>query len=181
MVNRSEIVGRPVAAMLANDGAEVFSVDVDSVFLMRQGKMVKPEVGSDTAEACVRRSQVVITGRVFFSSSSSFYLLVCASARIKMEKTDSDTVAIGSGVPTPNYTLPVAWLQAGVVVINVSNFKNVNEAELLGSVRGATYVPLVGKLTVAMLERNLVRLVENYHREGAKVKVVEAGGRVVKL
>ena len=28
---RSEVVGRPLAALLANDGARVFSVDIDSV------------------------------------------------------------------------------------------------------------------------------------------------------
>ena len=42
IINRSEIVGRPVAAMLANDGADVFSVDIDSVYLMRRGIMVAP-------------------------------------------------------------------------------------------------------------------------------------------
>lgn len=31
IVNRSEIVGRPLAALLANDGARVFSVDLNSI------------------------------------------------------------------------------------------------------------------------------------------------------
>jgi hypothetical protein len=30
-------------------------------------------------------------------------------------------------------------------------------------VPGVKYVPLVGKVTVAMLERNLLRLIENFH------------------
>lgn len=30
-------------------------------------------------------------------------------------------------------------------------------------VPGVKYVPMVGKVTVAMLERNLMRLFENYH------------------
>jgi methylenetetrahydrofolate dehydrogenase (NAD+) len=29
-LNRSEVVGRPLAALLSNDGARVFSVDIDS-------------------------------------------------------------------------------------------------------------------------------------------------------
>jgi methylenetetrahydrofolate dehydrogenase (NAD+) len=29
VINRSEVVGRPLAALLANDGARVFSVDID--------------------------------------------------------------------------------------------------------------------------------------------------------
>ena len=38
IVNRSEIVGRPLAAMLANDGATVYSVDIDSTYIFRRGK-----------------------------------------------------------------------------------------------------------------------------------------------
>jgi hypothetical protein len=30
-ISRSEVVGRPLAALLANDGARVFSVDIDSI------------------------------------------------------------------------------------------------------------------------------------------------------
>ncbi|KAL8007546.1 putative tetrahydrofolate dehydrogenase/cyclohydrolase [Plasmopara halstedii] len=30
-------------------------------------------------------------------------------------------------------------------------------------IKGVQYVPLVGKVTVAMLERNLLRLYENFH------------------
>jgi 5,10-methylene-tetrahydrofolate dehydrogenase/methenyl tetrahydrofolate cyclohydrolase len=31
LVFSSEVVGRPLAALLANDGARVFSVDIDSI------------------------------------------------------------------------------------------------------------------------------------------------------
>ena len=41
VINRSEIVGRPLAAMLANDGADVYSVDLNGVYLMRRGKMIE--------------------------------------------------------------------------------------------------------------------------------------------
>jgi hypothetical protein len=41
VINRSEIVGRPLAAMLANDGADVYSVDLNGVYLMRRGKMLE--------------------------------------------------------------------------------------------------------------------------------------------
>jgi methylenetetrahydrofolate dehydrogenase (NAD+) len=46
--------------------------------------------------------------------------------------------------------------------MNVSHFKNVDE-EALMQIEGVRYVPLVGKVTVAMLERNLLRLIENFH------------------
>eukprot|EP00514_Thraustochytrium_sp_LLF1b_P002866 CAMPEP_0184513786 /NCGR_PEP_ID=MMETSP0198_2-20121128/3609_1 /TAXON_ID=1112570 /ORGANISM="Thraustochytrium sp., Strain LLF1b" /LENGTH=325 /DNA_ID=CAMNT_0026903919 /DNA_START=190 /DNA_END=1167 /DNA_ORIENTATION=+ len=139
VINRSEIVGRPVSAMLANDGAEVYSVDIDSIYVMRRGKMLPTEM--DVEKAC-RQSRVIITG-----------------------------------VPSASYKLPTEWVQPNTVVLNVSHFKNVDEEALL-KIPGVQYVPLVGKVTVAMLERNLVRLIRNFHMPGSTVKVVEAGGRI---
>ena len=125
VINRSEIVGRPLAAMLANDGASVYSVDIDSIYLMKRGQLIEAEEG-DTPEICVRKSDIVITG-----------------------------------VPTKAYRLPTEWIAPNTTVINVASYKNVDEATLL-DVPGVKYVPLVGKVTVAMLERNVLRLHENY-------------------
>lgn len=124
VINRSEIVGRPLAAMLANDGAEVYSIDISSAYLMQRGTITEM---SETPEQLVRRADVIITG-----------------------------------VPTKDYRLPTEWIQPNTVVMNVSHFKNVDE-EALMKVENAKYVPLVGKVTVAMLERNLLRLIENFH------------------
>jgi len=44
----------------------------------------------------------------------------------------------------------------------VASFKNVDEEALL-QIPGVVYVPQVGKVTVAMLERNLMRLFEQFH------------------
>ncbi len=41
VINRSEVVGRPLAAMLANDGADVYSIDISSTYLMKRGKMIE--------------------------------------------------------------------------------------------------------------------------------------------
>eukprot|EP00512_Aurantiochytrium_limacinum_P002652 CAMPEP_0171497258 /NCGR_PEP_ID=MMETSP0958-20121227/7164_1 /TAXON_ID=87120 /ORGANISM="Aurantiochytrium limacinum, Strain ATCCMYA-1381" /LENGTH=338 /DNA_ID=CAMNT_0012031465 /DNA_START=46 /DNA_END=1062 /DNA_ORIENTATION=+ len=142
VINRSEIVGRPLGAMLANDGADVFSVDIDSIYLMRRAKMLPTEV---TVEEACKRSKVIVTG-----------------------------------VPTENYKLPTEWVQPGTVVLNVSHYKNVDEEALL-KIPGVRYVSLVGKVTVAMLERNLIRLINNFHLPDSNVKVVEAGGRVVDI
>ena len=60
IINRSEIVGRPLAAMLANDGAEVYSIDIDSIYLFRGGKLHKC-VG-ETPESCVRKVRCTIEG-----------------------------------------------------------------------------------------------------------------------
>jgi len=122
--NRSEIVGRPLAAMLANDGAEVYSVDISSIYLMKKGKLFETE---DTAEMACKKSQVIITG-----------------------------------VPTKEFRLDAKWVQPHTKVVNVASFKNVEEDELL-KIQGVVYVPNVGKVTVSMLERNLLRLYEDYH------------------
>ena len=82
-----------------------------------------------------------------------------------------------TGVPTKDYKLNVDWVQPGTVIINVSHFKNVDEEELL-KVPGVKYIPLIGKVTVSMLQRNLIRLIHNFHIPGKKVTVIEAGGRI---
>ena len=125
VINRSEIVGRPLAAMLANDGANVYSIDIHSIYLFQGGgKLVKCD---ETVESCLRKSHVVVTG-----------------------------------VPTKSYRLTTEWIQPHTTVVNVSSFKNVDEEELL-QIPGVVYIPQVGKVTVAMLERNLMRLFENFH------------------
>ncbi len=39
VINRSEVVGRPLAALLANDGASVYSFDISGVYLMQRGEI----------------------------------------------------------------------------------------------------------------------------------------------
>jgi len=70
-----------------------------------------------------------------------------------------------TGVPTKDYRLPSEWVQEYTTVVNVASFKNVDEESLL-KIKGVVYVPMVGKVTVAMLERNLVRLFEQFHVKG---------------
>lgn len=72
-----------------------------------------------------------------------------------------------TGVPTQAYRLPTEWIQPHTVVVNVSSYKNVDEETLL-QVPGVIYVPLVGKVTVAMLERNLMRLFHQFHHPSNK-------------
>mmetsp|Transcript_8515 Transcript_8515/g.10936 ORF Transcript_8515/g.10936 Transcript_8515/m.10936 type:complete len:361 (+) Transcript_8515:85-1167(+) len=127
VINRSEIVGRPLAAMLANDGASVYSVDIESIYNFADGKLHKCEGEEENLEACVRKSDVVITG-----------------------------------VPVKGYRLPTQWIAEGSIVVNVASYKNIDEDMLL-KIKDVQYVSMVGKVTVAMLERNLVRLFENYH------------------
>merc|ERR1712216_439751 len=84
-----------------------------------------------------------------------------------------------TGVPTKAYRLPSELIQPGTVVINVASYKNVDEESLL-AIPGVRYVPMVGKVTVAMLLRNVLRLHENYHSDEAR-KAKEATPTVQKL
>jgi methylenetetrahydrofolate dehydrogenase (NAD+) len=53
VVNRSEIVGRPLAAMLSNDGAEVYSIDINSIYLFSGGRLHK--CPDETPESCIKK------------------------------------------------------------------------------------------------------------------------------
>ncbi|RUS19661.1 hypothetical protein BC937DRAFT_87140 [Endogone sp. FLAS-F59071] len=130
VINRSEVVGRPLAALLANDGARVFSVDINGVqeFTRGTGITLRKHEVKDCAisvEQCAPLSDVVITG-----------------------------------VPKASYKLPTEWLKDGVIAINVSTYKNFSDDI---KTRASIYVPSVGKVTVAMLERNLLRLYDYQH------------------
>lgn len=134
VVNRSEVVGRPLAAMLANDGALVYSVDIDNLYIFRRRKLEMPPAGM-TVEEAVRQSDIVILG-----------------------------------VPSDKYKMEVSWIKEGAVVINVASQKNIDEKALLSQRPGVQYMAQVGKVTVAMLERNLLRLRTNFIEEVAAGK-----------
>jgi methylenetetrahydrofolate dehydrogenase (NAD+) len=125
VVNRSEIVGRPLAAMLANDGAKVYSIDVNGIQIFTRGTGLhltahKVEDTDATLEQVIPQCDVVITG-----------------------------------VPTPKYKMPTTLLKDGVVAINFSSSANFEDDI---KTKASIFVPSVGKVTVAMLERNLLRL-----------------------
>jgi methylenetetrahydrofolate dehydrogenase (NAD+) len=88
------------------------------------------------------------------------YLLIDGSFCILVITSQSSIVV--TGVPTKNYKLPSEWIQPNTTVVNVASFKNVDEESLL-KIPGVVYVSMVGKVTVAMLERNLMRLYEQFH------------------
>lgn len=59
--NRSEVVGRPLAFMLSNDGARVFSFDIDGGLIIEPGASGRASGPIDRAQA-LREADVVITG-----------------------------------------------------------------------------------------------------------------------
>lgn len=94
VVNRSEVVGRPLAALLANDGACVYSVDVTGVQQFTRGEGIrkkKHEIVDKEGwglEECVPLCDVVVTG-----------------------------------VPSAQYKFPTHLLREGAVCINFSSEK----------------------------------------------------------
>jgi methylenetetrahydrofolate dehydrogenase (NADP+)/methenyltetrahydrofolate cyclohydrolase len=57
--NRSEVVGRPLASMLANDGATVYSFDIDGPLLFDVEGLNETNIERDEALA---QSEIVVTG-----------------------------------------------------------------------------------------------------------------------
>lgn len=94
VINRSEVVGRPLAALLANDGAEVYSADVTGVQQFSRGKGLRrqqhevTEKEGWTLKDCLPLSEVVI-----------------------------------SGVPGDNFKVPTHLVRDGAVCINFSSEK----------------------------------------------------------
>lgn len=134
IVNRSEIVGRPLAALLANDGATVFSADIDNVqkFTRGEGLHLKRHKVEDldiTIEEAAKNADVIITG-----------------------------------VPSPNYKFPNTLVKHGAVCVNFSSERNFN-ADV--KEKASLYVPMTGKVTIAMLLRNLLRLINNKQSRSA--------------
>jgi methylenetetrahydrofolate dehydrogenase (NADP+)/methenyltetrahydrofolate cyclohydrolase len=65
VINRSDIVGRPLSAMLANDGATVFSLDLNGAVVFEPAIGRHAHVVRDTEHdraAALREADVVITG-----------------------------------------------------------------------------------------------------------------------
>lgn len=130
VINRSEVVGRPLAALLANDGASVYSVDLDGVQLFTRGsglKKIRHDVhekpGWGLAE-CLPLSDVVI-----------------------------------SGVPGEKFKVPTDLIRDGAVCINFSSEKNFDGPAV--KEKASIYVPAIGKVTIAVLLRNLLVSVES--------------------
>ncbi|KAF3016241.1 hypothetical protein E8E14_012393 [Neopestalotiopsis sp. 37M] len=130
VINRSEVNGRPLAALLANDGATVYSVDLTGVQVFTRGQGIK-----------ALRHQV--------QDKEGWGLEQCIPI--------SDVI-IG-GVPTEKYKVPTELIRDGAVCINFSSFKNFDGPAI--KEKASIYVPSVGKVTIAVLLRNLVRLIAN--------------------
>jgi methylenetetrahydrofolate dehydrogenase (NAD+) len=124
VINRSEVVGRPLAALLANDGAHVYSVDINDVQEFTRGVGLRK-----------RRHEVV--------EKAGWTLDDCLPV--------SDVVI--SGVPGDKYKVPLEKMRPGAVCINFSSERNFTPEV---KEKASIYVPAIGKVTIAVLLRNLL-------------------------
>ena len=122
--NRSDIFGKPLANILSQHGATIYSIDEHDILLYQQSNITKC---STTSKECVQQSSIIITA-----------------------------------VPTSSFCIPSSWIQPNSVVINVSYFDNVDESTI-SDIPNVTYVPCIGKVTIAVLEHNLIKLHSKYH------------------
>lgn len=162
---RSEVVGRPLAALLANDGARVFSVDIDSIqeYTKRPHVTPPPTEPSSLGEPSSQEAAVAVKARRYHPPHvvhpSSFTLQECLAL--------SDVVI--SAVPSPNYKVKTEWLKDGCLCLNVAAHKNfekdvrekVDRSSAIGIIvltfcwQASLYLPACGKVTIFMLLRNL--------------------------
>lgn len=131
VVNRSEIVGRPLAALLANDGATVFSLDINNIQKFTRGD-----------DLLMQRHKVTDLDAQEYS----------------LDKVAPQCDVIITGVPSDNYKFPTELVSNGTTVINFSSAKNFDDSI---KQKAGLYVPSIGKVTISMLLRNLLRLINN--------------------
>lgn len=94
VINRSEVVGRPMAALLANDGATVYSIDVAGVQKFSRGSGIRK-----------RKHEVKeVDGKTLADVLPSCDVVI-------------------SGVPGDKFKVPLEHLKDGVVCINFSSDK----------------------------------------------------------
>ena len=133
VVNRSEIVGRPLAALMANDGATVYSVDINNIQKFTRGESLK------------------------FAKHHVEDLGPFSDELLKQVSKDADIII--TGVPSKSYKFPTEYIKDGATCINLSSFKNFDDDHV--KQKASLYVPMTGKVTIAMLLRNMLRLIEN--------------------
>jgi methylenetetrahydrofolate dehydrogenase (NAD+) len=111
VINRSEVVGRPLAALLANDGARVFSVDIDSI----QEYTKRPKASDAESNGDSKQKRTFHPSHVVHSCSLT--LAECLAL--------SDAVV--SAVPSLKYKVSTDSLKDGCIAVNVAGEKNFEE------------------------------------------------------
>lgn len=166
VVNRSEVVGRPLAALLANDGATVYSVDITGVEKFTRGvglrkrKHEVEEMQGWGMKDCAPLCDVVVTG-------------------VPGEKFKFDIDLLREGAVCVNFSSEkVRYMKSRSLLVLFSlyvGFTNelTHPQNFAPEVKekASIYVPAIGKVTIAVLLRNLLRITQNRMLQEATKKV----------
>ena len=122
-------MGRPLAALLANDGARVFSADIDNIQEYNRRprpRARRPSASNDTPAA----------------SQAAQHLPhhVVRNCKLSLEECLKQSDTVITGVPSKGYKVKTEHLRDGVVAINFSSEKNFESdiKEKVGSLTGGT-------------------------------------------
>lgn len=122
IINRSEVVGRPLAALLANDGARVISVDLDSIV----------EFSKRPSKAAEGKKPL-----------TSPHHIVTPLSDMTLHKALNLSDVVISAVPVDSFKVPTKELKDGCVCVNVAGEKNF-DVDVRDRVSGVMVVTLVG-------------------------------------
>lgn len=115
------MVGRPLAALLANDGARVFSVDIDSIQeYTKRPHAVAPgsrQPGSPSSGEPQETAAAVKTRRYHPRH-------VVHPCHLTLQDCLALSDVVVSAVPSPNYKVKTEWLKDGCLCLNVAADKN---------------------------------------------------------
>jgi len=133
VINRSSVLGRPLSALLALEGANVYSVDDRSILRFHQSSSSSSVVSTTATRLslteCLRQSSVIVTA---VPPGNEFCL-------------DSDAVADHTTI----VNVASSSLQSSNVDLDQLQRRSTTGIQLISN---------VGKVTVAALEQNLIRL-----------------------
>ena len=162
--NRSEVVGRPLAAMLANDGATVYSIDISGMLVYAAARRPRT-VWRPTQPGRTHRSPPPTTprSRRYTRGSVAGTIRVAeTTAERKEVLARADLLVTAGPLPPEKFVVKASELKKGVIAINLAQHANLEPA--VADV--GTLVPAIGKVTIAMLQRNLLRLHDNFDPHG---------------
>ncbi|TFK25943.1 NAD-P-binding protein [Coprinopsis marcescibilis] len=163
VINRSEVVGRPLAALLSNDGARVLSVDIDSIH--EYTKRPRNPVLADNEKPEAVPAGTTDAATVTAAAAQRYHPRhIVQPTNLTLQECLAVSDVVISAVPSAAYKVKTEWLKDGCICLNVAADKNF-EANVRD--KASIYIPAVGKVTILMLLRNLLRLqqYQRVHRE----------------
>lgn len=131
IMNRSNVVGKPLAVLLAKEGAIVYSYDIDTLQVFSKSDSPK------TFDYQIKNLD--------FDSNPVLKISPLCSVII-------------TGVPSSSFKFKTSYIRKGAYALNFSSYKNFEDDVLT---RASYFLPSIGKVTIAMLLKNLLRLIEN--------------------